>query len=223
MPSRVLYERILDPISMLFKLSGSLRTLRIDGLFCVGGVIRVYPVVEALQVVGHEHGMLDLKTYLTCFPNLRHLQCGNPGAIRMRYKRTADLFKEECRLTTVQQWHDYNKRSVSGQPHSWSTLQSFRGCVVDAYVLSLPCHVEHMHLLSTGGKLSVEHGMLLTILSDARPTSLRLCLKVYEGRGYIPILPPPHLWAQSLTRLEVRINIVKQYFDVDECVVRHVA
>ena len=79
-----------------------------------------------------------------------------------------------------------------------------------------------MHLLSTGGKHSIEHDILATVLSDSRPTSLWLSVKVYNGQGYIPILPPPPLWAQGLTRLEIRINIVQHDFNVDECFVSHV-
>ena len=218
-----LYVRDLDPIFFLSRLTESLKSVKLDGIIRVGGGVRVYPLVEELHVPSHVyHGMPDLKTYLTCFPNVTHLQCGTEGYKRLRFSRDADLLEEECcMMATAQQWHDFNKRSISAQSHSWSALQSFQGCIIDAYLLSLPCHVSRMHLMSTGGKRSTELDMLSIILSDTRPTSLRLCLKIYEGRGYIPILPLPALWAQGLTRLEIRINIVKQVFDVDECIVSH--
>ncbi len=98
-------------------------------------------------------------------------------------------------------------------------LRSFRGSIIDAYVLALPFRGLRLHLMSTGGKRSQEHAMLSRILSDSRPLSLRFAFKVYEGRGYIPILPPHLDWCTDLADLEIRINIVKHIFDLDECFV----
>lgn len=226
MPSeRILYMRLRDPIALLSKLGGSVRTLKFDGLTRVGGGIRVYPLVEELQTSNYILGMPDLQTFILCFPNLRHLRCGSPRCVWIRYWHDLNILQEKCCLTTIQQWHDFNKRSVTGNTQTWMLLQSFRGSIADAYVLALPCRVAHLHLLSTGGKRSAEHTMLSTILSDTLPSTLRLSLKIHAGRNYWPLLPWPQqssTWVQGLTTLEVCINIVKQGFDLETCVVSSV-
>ncbi|KAI0687994.1 hypothetical protein C8T65DRAFT_746838 [Cerioporus squamosus] len=163
--------------------------------------------------------MPDLRTYLLCFPNLWHLQCGNSYTTWFRHQPDADIYQVSCCDATIQQWHDYNKWDNKIQAHGWTTLRSFRGSIIDAYVLSLPCRGLHLHLMSTGGSRAAEYAMLSTILSDIRPSSLRFALKVYKSREYIPILPPQSLsgWATDLARLEIRINIVQQFFDLNEC------
>ncbi len=223
MPSPyILYIRIRDPIFLLSRLSKSLRRVELEGNTRVGGGIRVYPLVEELGISSYLHGMPDLRTYRMCFPNLRRLRCGNAEDIWFRHRHDSDIYEEYCCDATVQQWHDYNKRSSVRQDHAWTTLRAFRGSIIDAYVLSLPFHGLRLHLMSTGGKQSQEHAMLSTVLTDIQPSSLRFSFKVYEARGYLPILPPHSDWAADLSSLEIRINIVKQLFELDECFVRHV-
>ncbi|RPD52888.1 hypothetical protein L227DRAFT_658605, partial [Lentinus tigrinus ALCF2SS1-6] len=216
----ILYIRSQDPIFLLSNLSKSLRRMSIGGVFSVGGGIRIYPLVEELQMSSYREGMPHLATYLLCFPNLKRLRCSFERMPWIRYRHAADTFTEECGFATIQDWNDFNKQETTRQTHAWTMLESFRGSIIDAYVLALPCRVERLHLLSTGGKRSAEYTMLSSILSDTRPSSLRLCLKIYEGRGYIPIIPPQlsESWAQALEVLEIRINIVKQVFDLEECV-----
>ncbi|RPD52876.1 hypothetical protein L227DRAFT_426939 [Lentinus tigrinus ALCF2SS1-6] len=217
----ILYMRDQDPIFMLSKLTGSLRRIFVDGKYTAGGGIRIYPLVEELQMALYSEGMPHLATYLLCFPNLRRLRCGFQRTTWIRYRHTADTLIEECRMCgTIQDWHDLNKRETTRKTLAWTILESFRGTIIDAYVLALPCRVERLHLLSTGGKRSAEYTMLSSILSDTQPSSLRLCLKIYEGRGYIPIVPPQlsDSWAQALRVLEIRINIVKHIFDLEECI-----
>ncbi len=216
---RILYVRNQDPIFLLSKLTGSLRSVHMGGQITVGGGIRVYPLVEELQVSCYLNGMPDLRTYMICFPNARHLRCGFSNNSWVRHRHSDDIFREGCCFATVQEWHDYNKRDSDRHARAWPMLRSFQGSIIDAYVLSLPCRVSRLHMLSTGGERSMEYAMLSTILSQTQPSSLRLCLKVYETRGYIPILPPQSLWAGYLTELEVRFNIVKPFFDLDECFV----
>ncbi|TFK90182.1 hypothetical protein K466DRAFT_597157 [Polyporus arcularius HHB13444] len=217
--SYILYMRVRDPIFLLSKSSSSLRRVEVDGIIKVGGGIRVYPLVEELAISDYLEGMPDLRTYLLCFPNIQHLRCGSAGIGWFRHRHDADILQESCCDATVQQWHDYNKRGSARQDHAWKMLRSFRGSIIDAYVLALPCRGLRLHLMSTGGRRSAEYAMLSTILSDIRPSSLRFSLKVHDGRGYIPILPPHSLtgWATNLRTLEIRINIVKQFFDLDEC------
>ncbi|RPD52884.1 hypothetical protein L226DRAFT_576681 [Lentinus tigrinus ALCF2SS1-7] len=216
----ILYTRDQDPIFLLSKLTGSLRRISVYGVFAIGGGIHIYHLVEELQIQTYLAGIPHLATYLLCFPNLKHLRCGSRRTAWTRYRHAADTLKEKCYLATIQDWNDLNKRETTRKTHAWTMLESFRGSIIDAYVLALPCRVERLHLLSTGGKRSAEYTMLSSILSDTRPSSLRLCLKIYEGRGYIPILPPQSSdsWAQDLTTLEIRINIVKQVFDLQKCI-----
>lgn len=220
LPSRrIIYTRNLDPISLMSRLTGSLRKMGFKGMFMWGGGIRVYTLVEELQIPDYSLGLPHLRTYLLCFPNLRRLRCGFLYHTWIHYGHDTDVLQEVCcHAATIQQWHDFNKRQSSKHADSWAMLQSFRGSIVDAYVLSLPCRVEHLHLLSTGGRPSTQYAMMSTILSDTRPSSLRLCLRIYDSGYQIPLRPS---WSQSLTTLEVRINIVKHMFDLQGCVVSH--
>ena len=221
---RILYMRYQDPIFILSRLAGSLRSVRLEGTTRLGGGIRVFPLVEELQITNHIKGMPDLRTYILSFPNLRRLRCGITNSYWIRYRHTTNTLNVPCGLASVKEWHDYNKQDSTRHNRGWGSLQTFRGSIIDAYVLScLPCHGIRLHLLSTGGTRSSEEIMLSTILSETRPSSLRLCLKVYKARGYIPILPPHSFWAESLTELEIRINIVQHSFDLDECFVCIVA
>ena len=217
----ILYMRNSDPIFLLATFANSLRRVTLDGVpLVVGGGIRVYPLVEELQITNYHYYMPDLKTYLLCFPSLQHFRCGLERQILTRYRDDVDVSQEKCFLTTIQHWHDFNNRVCGKDVHRWTKLKSFRGSVVDAYVLALPCQVIRLHLLSTGGKHSTECTMLSTILSNTHPSSLRLCLRIYDGSCQIPILPEGSSWVQSLTALEIRINIVRRVLNLEDCAVR---
>ncbi|RDX43621.1 hypothetical protein OH76DRAFT_1192344 [Lentinus brumalis] len=87
-----------------------------------------------------------------------------------------------------------------------------------AYTLGLSCHVQKVHLISTGGKREDESAMLSAILSDTKPSFLRLAIRVFNARGYIPIFSSTS-WSTNLETLELRINISKEEFDYEECFV----
>lgn len=60
--------------------------------------------------------------------------------------------------------------------------------------------------------------MLSAILSDTKPSFLRLSVRVFHARGYIPIFRST-AWIAGLETLELRINISKEEFDYEECFV----
>ncbi len=88
----IIYMRSGDPIFVLSRLTGSLRRVVFsDGIIRVGGGVRVYPLVEELEIASYVGGMPALEVYVQCFPNLRHLRCGSrphylvPTPARRRY------------------------------------------------------------------------------------------------------------------------------------------
>ncbi|KAI0715917.1 hypothetical protein C8T65DRAFT_738352 [Cerioporus squamosus] len=96
-------------------------------------------------------------------------------------------------------------------------LQTLKAAIVAAYAIGLSCHVEKVHLISTGGKREDELTMLSAILSDTKPLFLRLAIRVFNARGYIPIFKSTAPWSASLKTLELRINISKEDFNYEEC------
>lgn len=219
---RIKYSRKRDPVFFLSPLKDTLEIIELGGPVTVGGYTCEFPHVKQLTIPDYVCGMSYLKTYSACFPNLHSLRCGPADTLWARHGHQEDLLKYIGPMgQTVQQVHDLNQRDFLEHPHPWLMLDSFTGSVLDGYVLQLP-HVNNVRLFSTGGMHSAESAMLSVLLPGLHPTFLRFATKVEDQRGYIPIFPPLSTWAESLTSLELRINIMKQRFDFDECFVSRI-
>ncbi len=222
----VSYSRKRDPIFLCSCLRSTLERLQIGGDFCLivrPGHMYEYPRLKKLVLPMYGLSVPYLKPFLVSAPNLRDLQFGGVDNFHARHPHDEDILQARIvtRSRTPQEWRTHNQRDQEATVKSWLVpLDSFKGSIIDAYATGLSCPVTRVHLLSTGGRRKLELAMLSIVLSDWRPSFLRLATKVYRARGYIPILPSASSgWAEALDTLELRLNIVDDRFNLEECFV----
>ncbi|TFK82204.1 hypothetical protein K466DRAFT_308744 [Polyporus arcularius HHB13444] len=163
-----------------------------------------------------------MKPFIVSAPHLRDIQFGRPydSPSHTRHRHDEDILRGQIvnKTQSPQDCRATNQRDQEGAGHSWPMLDSFKGTVIGAYATGLACPVARVHLLSTGGRRPTELAMLSVVLSDWRPSFLRLATDIYRARGYIPLLPSASTgWGESLETLELRLNIVEDRFDFEEC------
>ncbi len=209
----IIYTRARDPIFLLSSLRKRLEQVTLSGNITVGGGKSVYPRVTRLSLPeSYEWGLALLQPYIVSFPNVTTV-----GVLYIMIRREAkdvDVLNMRRSGVLLKEWHNINTRNqiASG---TWPGIQSLRTTIMDAYVYGISCHIERVHLLSIGGKHSVELAMLSTILAYTRPTILRLAIKIWYGRDSLPILPPTSSMYECITSLDIRINVIMQKFDID--------
>ncbi|RDX42899.1 hypothetical protein OH76DRAFT_1255080 [Lentinus brumalis] len=222
---RVRYNRKRDPIFLCSRLRSTLERLEVSGRFTLivrPGRTYEYPRLHQVILPLYHICRPYLKPIIVSAPQLRDLQFGGRYNTHMRHRHDEDILRGRVinSSSTPQEWRTVNQRDQEAMGKSWSMLDAFKGAIIGAYATGLACPVTRVHLLSTGGRRTLELTMLSIVLSDWRPSFLRLATKVYRARGYIPLVPSTSSgWAESLETLEIRLNIVDDRFDYAECFV----
>ncbi len=220
-----LYTRQRDPIFLCSRLRSTLERLEASGgLTLIVRPGRTYQFLRLKQLILPLYNvcMPYLKPFIVSAPQLRDLQLGAWYNTPMRHRHDEDILRGRVinSSSTPQEWRTVNQRDQEAMGKSWPMLDMFKGAIIGAYATGLSCPVTRVHLLSTGGRRTLELAMLSIVLSDWRPSFLRLATKVYRARGYIPLLPSTSSgWAESLQALEIRLNMVDDRFDYAQCFV----
>ncbi|RDX42900.1 hypothetical protein OH76DRAFT_1410653 [Lentinus brumalis] len=219
----VRYSRRRDPIFLCSCLRTTLEQLELHGgliLVVRHGRTYEYPHLKKLILPIYSDFMPYLKPFMVSAPHLRDLQFGGTYNSHTRHRHDEDILRGRIinQTRTAQEWRTTNEVDQEATGTCWSTLDSFKGAIISAYASGLSCPIARVHLLSTGGRRTTELAMLSIVLTDWRPSFLRLATKVYRARDYIPLLPSTTSgWAESLETLEIRLNIVDNQFDCARC------
>ncbi len=221
----VRYSRRRDPIFLCSHLRHTLEHLEVLGGFSLivrPGRTYEYPHLKKLTLPIYSICIPYMRPFVIAAPHLRELQIGGTDNSHTRHRHNEDILRGKIinRTQTPQEWRTTNEHDREVSNRSWPMLDSFKGAIIGAYSTGLTCPVARVHLLSTGGRRRTELAMLSIVLSDWRPSFLRLATKTYRARGYIPLLPSTSSgWAEALETLELRLNVVEDRFNLEECFV----
>ena len=214
--SPIMYTRRRDPIFLLSGFRSTLEVVRIQGPTTFGFYTCLYPLVKELRIPNYVFCMPIIKPIMTPFPQLQMLYIGPADDSYIRDPHEAELLNEVfLGKRSIKQCHDINKQDQL-MHGTWPMLKLFKATIIAAYALGVTSPVERMQLLSTGGKREHELIMLLAILSDTKPRSLRLALRAFNARGVIPFFPSSKTWSTRLESLELRMNIAQEIFNYEE-------
>ncbi len=172
----VRYSRRRDPIFLSSSSRTTLERLQAGGrlnLIVRPGRTYLYPRLKQLILPLYNRFMPYLKPWIVSAPQLRDLQFGGTYNSHVRHRHDEDIFEGRIMpLVSTQECRGINERDQ--EANRWATLDSFKGAIIGAYASGLSCPIAQVHLLSTGGRRKMELAMLSTVLSDWRPSFLRL-------------------------------------------------
>lgn len=161
------FDQLNDPIEICASAKDTLEELRCSWAYFQKKE-PVYPRLKKLYVE-HNH-LVALEPLLRCYPNLQHLHV-------FTHREVYDLGDQD-------DWDalhmERSENQVTQKGGSWSSLASLGGTIVYLFILGLQLKVGRL-LVETSPNTDEEAQMLLSVVSDTRPSSIEFEFDLAES------------------------------------------